>query len=90
MKIEKKFNFFICFQIEKEVSIKLNQEPVIAPTVHAIRSNENKTESTQIYILNSSNNNSDNSRKENVKYLFENIDKSSLKADEDFIKRIYK
>lgn len=75
-------NIFYCkYQIiEKEVAKKFNQEPVIAPIVKA---NELWTSLPNETLPN------EEKKKESRCYLFENIDASLLKADDECLARVY-
>lgn len=61
---------------EKEVAKKYNQEPVIAPNVKPL--NQTKVSSEGL-----------DDKKKEPRYLFENIDQSLLKADEELLSQIY-
>lgn len=62
------------FEIENDLHKKMCQTPVYAPTAHKL---QKKNEFLDESLGNSS-------------YLFENIDSSLLKADEEFIRKTYK
>ena len=62
----------------------MSQTPVEAPTVRKLAKNvDSMHEETNLSHLSSSS-------KKNSNYLFENIDIKLLKADEEFIKKVYK
>ena len=70
--------------------MKLKQDPVLAPTVLSVRSNEIKgIESSFMTKFTLTTTELLSDKKEHV-YLFENIDKNCLKADETLIKQIYR
>ncbi|CAF0736302.1 unnamed protein product [Brachionus calyciflorus] len=89
VKNENSKGFIDVKELEKEVLVKLNQEPVVAPSVLSIRTNETKTcESNFMAKFTLTTTEQFTDKKDHI-YLFENIDKNCLKADETFIKQIH-
>jgi hypothetical protein len=67
----------------------MSQIPVEAPTVHKLVK-KNELHLNELQISPNLNNLNSTKNSKNGSYLFENIDGKLLKADEEFIKKVYK